>query len=76
MDDAIRPGDLVWGRGTTGIEHRAVACSPVEDSHTVCGRKVSDFPVVWVRVEREDGTSSEPIPWPAAYVHQTPTQED
>jgi hypothetical protein len=75
MDDPIRPGDPVWVRAVGGDEHRAVACSAIEQTHTVCGRKIHDFPVVWVRVARDDGGWSEPIPWPAGYVQQTPTQE-
>lgn len=76
MDDPIRPGDRVWVLSATGVEHRAVASSAVETTHTVLGKKIHDFPVVWVRVEREDGGWSSPIPWPAAYVKQTPSTRE
>jgi hypothetical protein len=50
-----------------GNKHAAIARSDVEGRFRD-GRKVHDFPVVWVEIPRyDDGTDR--IPWPAEAVH-------
>lgn len=41
-----------------GVEHAAIALSGVEGTHRD-GRKIHDFPIVWVRTVRGSR-----IPWP------------
>lgn len=56
---AIKPGDELEVRNCFGNWERAIAESGVESTHRD-GKKIHDFPVVWVAVAGADG----PMPWP------------
>jgi hypothetical protein len=61
--NAVQYGDPVEVRDAHGVWHPAVARSGVEPTHRD-GRKVHDFPVVWVALPGV----AEPMPWPAPAV--------
>lgn len=55
----IKNGDPVEYRDAFDVWHRGTAVSDVEPTHRD-GRKVHDFPVIWVT---GDG-NFDPMPWP------------
>lgn len=55
----VRPGDVLLVRDVHGGWLPAISASDVEGTHRD-GRKIHDFPVVWVDVTGADG----PMPWP------------
>jgi hypothetical protein len=67
MTDQIRYADGVAVVVTTadGAQLPAVARSPLEQRRDISGRRIHDFPVVWVDVLRHDGSGPARTPWPA-----------
>lgn len=61
--DRIECGDPIEVRDAHGAWNPAVARSTVEPTHRD-GRKIHDFPVVWVALPGV----AEPMPWPAEAV--------
>ncbi len=61
----IKPGDALMVRDATDEWRAATATSGVEGTHRD-GRKVHDFPVVWVSLAGYSG----PVPWPVEAVVQ------
>lgn len=54
----VSEGDSIVITDAFGVEHAAIALSGVEGTHRD-GRKIHDFPIVWVRTVRGSR-----IPWP------------
>ena len=65
-----KPGDAVVITDAYGREHLATALTGIEGTHRD-GRKVHDFPVVWVRTGR-----SERIPWPVESISRPDRSAD
>lgn len=55
----IKRGDSVEFRDAFGVWHRGVATSDIEPTH-IDGRRVHDFPVIFVSEEGSDAS----VPWP------------
>lgn len=62
----VKRGDHVEYRDVNDKWHRGVAASAIEGTHEN-GRKIHDFPVVWVV-----GTALRRMPWPAEDVRPAP----
>lgn len=63
----VAPGDRVRIRDAYGEWHDAIADSSIEGTHHGGGRKVHDFPVIWVKSRGNDGKMHR-MPWPIEYV--------
>jgi hypothetical protein len=48
-----------------GTLESAIARSPLEQRHDAAGRRLHDFPIVWVDVLRRGGSGPVRTPWPA-----------
>ena len=66
----IHNGSHVLAKDAFGKWHRMAAVSGVEPTHEN-GRKIHDFPIVWVTNARL-ASAGEKIPWPAEDVRLAP----
>lgn len=69
MTEPIKKNDHVEFRDAFDVWHRGVAASGVEPTH-MDGKKVHDFPVVWVVKFGKRGLVR--VPWPAEDVRHAP----
>lgn len=63
----VKAGDRVRIQDAEGTWRDAVADSGIEGTHHGGGRKVHDFPVIWVVSIGRDGHAHR-MPWPVDFV--------
>lgn len=74
MSDDFADGVPVLITTADGLRLSAVARSGLERERDRAGRKIHDFPVVWVEVPRWDGSGTVLDPWPADAVETAPEE--